>query len=1075
MFEWQLPMFPFDSASITITTTVWIGVVITTFFNLRLGWTLSALVIPGYVVPLIIARPTTAVIILVEAAITYGITVWISESNRMHPYWSSVFGRDRFFLIVVLSVLVRSLCDGWLLPAGGRWLVENMNFDIDYQNDLSSYGLIAVALIANYFWKPGLMRGLPCLLTCVGLTWVIVAWVLVPFTNFNIGSFHLLYEDISTSILASPKAYIVILVTGWLASWVNLRYAWDFNGILIPALVALIWPEPHRILFSMVEVCLVYGAGVLLMSSRPFRNIAIQGGRKLAFFFTVCFLIRFVLSHVLSNFAPELKVTDFFGLGYLLSTLVAIKIHDKKASIRMSKGVLQISAVGAVLACFVGFALDRLDFFDYGPEQVSQQTIASAGLIESDKSLAELFKEEKVRLYRDRDGVAIPGSTGRQLTTFRDALSQLKQLSGDLSNAGNSEALNRIAANLAKANYELLLVRGADILLREVEPFSARGWFVVTPQNENGIAIVAPDAVKEKWCAESALSLHEELNASAIAVLGTAPDPSKTKTRSGSQANGFETSFKDVFRGNNLYVRAESKSKTGKSKSERQNVLAVRGSLPNSLNLRKLRDVVGDFEFRWVSQPEPRLTFHQTGFNAVGNQPSTNLGEGSTATIFLTKETRRQMVVRSSVGKVSYLPNVDRSDLFAKYSLSQWLLTIKDEICSQGSDQYRTPMEEELLFMDEAVLQPLFALASEGKLSDAMVQTLKAINSEARSVGYRVQIIEDENSGDTFIALREQVNPGERLGWGAVIFRSGLESPWGVEVSRPGYERRTFEFGTSLFQRPGASMLFIAGAHPHSNLDRSSDLSKSGNRGNLLNLTRHVVFRELGNRPWLMVQTRSIQAPVASDIVIATNDSTTKVEFLSPMQKQVCDSFVSDGLTIDFVDGRPDVAGYELGMLLRAASAQVSENKEMMSLWISPGVRSNFRPQDPLDSLNAQLRACGMKSSFESRKQIVESSSIRGQSQVVPDSLRKQLLEFSKAHDVVKLYSLVSEFDNFRFERFFDDQTNSTLILIVDSNGSIVALFNPRGLNDRTFHVETLNPRNLHDFILSRAHFMEVR
>ena len=59
-----LPIFPIDSASITLTTTVWIGVVVAVFFNLKLGWNLSALVVPGYLVPLLLSRPTTAAVIL---------------------------------------------------------------------------------------------------------------------------------------------------------------------------------------------------------------------------------------------------------------------------------------------------------------------------------------------------------------------------------------------------------------------------------------------------------------------------------------------------------------------------------------------------------------------------------------------------------------------------------------------------------------------------------------------------------------------------------------------------------------------------------------------------------------------------------------------------------------------------------------------------------------------------------------------------------------------------------------------------------------------------------------------------
>ena len=40
---------------------------------------------------------------------------WLSDGLRQLSWWSSFFGRDRFFVIVVVSVIVRSTFDGWIL------------------------------------------------------------------------------------------------------------------------------------------------------------------------------------------------------------------------------------------------------------------------------------------------------------------------------------------------------------------------------------------------------------------------------------------------------------------------------------------------------------------------------------------------------------------------------------------------------------------------------------------------------------------------------------------------------------------------------------------------------------------------------------------------------------------------------------------------------------------------------------------------------------------------------------------------------------------------------------------------
>ena len=59
-----LYIFPEGSLSASVITTVWVGVLVVVFFNLRLGWLLSGLVVPGYLAPLILAKPWAASVII---------------------------------------------------------------------------------------------------------------------------------------------------------------------------------------------------------------------------------------------------------------------------------------------------------------------------------------------------------------------------------------------------------------------------------------------------------------------------------------------------------------------------------------------------------------------------------------------------------------------------------------------------------------------------------------------------------------------------------------------------------------------------------------------------------------------------------------------------------------------------------------------------------------------------------------------------------------------------------------------------------------------------------------------------
>ena len=128
---------------------------------------------------------------------------------------------------------------------------------------------------------------------------------------------------------------MILITTAFIASWINLRYAWDFNGILIPALLGLTLHEPLKIVTTIAECMVIYSVGSMLLKAPLIRDIAMQGGRKLLFFFTVCFVLRLLMSHLIPVFFGSWEVSDALGLGYLLSTLMAVKAHDKKLMVRM--------------------------------------------------------------------------------------------------------------------------------------------------------------------------------------------------------------------------------------------------------------------------------------------------------------------------------------------------------------------------------------------------------------------------------------------------------------------------------------------------------------------------------------------------------------------------------------------------------------------------------------------------------------------------------------------------------------------------------------------------------------------
>ena len=356
MSIFPLTIFPEGGLVSSVITTVWVGVFVLCFFNLRFGWVLSGLVVPGYLVPLLIVKPVSALVIVVEAILTYAI-VWLFSERISRGRFPALFGRDRFMGLVLVSIAVRLSLDGYLLPLLADWLETNFDRHFDWQSNLQSFGLVIVSLLANQFWKPGLKRGLFAAVVTTGITFVLIRYGLMELTNFRISGVTYLYEGLASSILASPKAYIILVLTAMIASQMNVKYGWDFSGILIPALIALQWYQPLKIVSSALEAIAIYALASLVLKLPFMANATIEGGRKLLLFFNVSFAWKMALGWFVVWQGIGVKTTDFYGFGYLLSTLIAIKAHDKNIFPRLARSTLQVSLAGAVLGNLVGFGL----------------------------------------------------------------------------------------------------------------------------------------------------------------------------------------------------------------------------------------------------------------------------------------------------------------------------------------------------------------------------------------------------------------------------------------------------------------------------------------------------------------------------------------------------------------------------------------------------------------------------------------------------------------------------------------------------------------------------------------------
>ncbi|MCA9214350.1 MAG: poly-gamma-glutamate biosynthesis protein PgsC/CapC [Planctomycetales bacterium] len=1027
MNEWVIPIFPPNGVAITMTTTVWIGVLIVIFFNLRFGWTLSGLVIPGYVVPLIIAKPTAACVIFGEAILTYWIVYVMSEWPHYVRGWSSFFGRDRFFVIVIVSVVVRCLFDGWWLPWAAQEVNEQLGIAIDYRHDLHSYGLIIVALIANYFWKPGLFRGSVPLATSVVLCYLVVQYGMARFTNFNLGSLQYLYDDIASSLLSSPKAYIVILTTAFVASWLNLRFSWEFNGILVPALLALLWHDPMKIVVSLVEAGVIFGLASVLLRLPLWKKTTMEGGRKIAFFFSVCFAYRAALAHIMPLFFPDFLTTDAFGFGYLLTSLMAMKAHDKKLTIRLIKATLQASMVGAALASAIGFALLWV-----GPGlRAAPDSTSAARIVETNDNLVDLLRTDKVRFYETRQPDTYRVPVAGEISSFEAGLRWLEKYLQD----GEDESFNSAQRWLHAANYEVLRVQDRYIYLREMPPNRGWGVYVLDTQTDSPLVVEVPAPLNEWGTVESAISVFQKTSARGLAVWGAdrfsstdrSSDPliaRNTTLRSFARVFG-EHSTVEVRGYTPVNIRAMVRG-TGRSLQaavdSSVSSLWVQRDLPSGLRPKQLQALIGEFDVEWERIAEQNVLRRdvQRGF----------------ASLFLDKPTRQRLV--SNLSRLSEIDSgAELSAVrFEHGSLAKSLLASKSLLATRGSNAYVPSTVDEMLFLDEEVLSPLIQIlgsaTSYAELSADERRLFHAAGSSAEVLGYEVVVMHDDFREQDYLVLQEPA-PRQRH-WGTYVFRFGLKEPRIVQVPRPLLERSSFEFGVQLFERPAASALFIAGANPRANTDGSSDVTRLANRINPYNLVQQVFLREMQSRQMLIIQSRAIQAPVDADIVVAVHDGTTIHQHLSQLMSDLLKRLKDDRMTIRFVDGGEDVAGYEIGLLLQSSTLNHTMNKQLASLWLSPTVRARFQQQDSSDLQHAEFESVGIPSIYANLYEQLAPWQRSLASPELPAELFETLVRYAENRDIILLRAAVANWPDWQITRIVDDQSGQAFIVVSYGN-----------------------------------------
>jgi hypothetical protein len=1035
-----LALFPQGSLESSVITTVWVGVLVVAFFNLRFGWVLSGLVVPGYLVPLLIAKPWSAAAVVLEGIVTY-LIVWLySEPLARLGRWSSLFGRDRFFALVLVSVAVRLVFDGWLLPAAGELVNERLGLAFDYRNNLHSFGLIVIALIANLFWKPGFGRGLVALLGTVGTTYLIVRYGLMELTNFSIGNLSYMYEDIASSILASPKAYLILLTTAFIASRMNLHYGWEFNGILIPSLLALQWYQPMKILSSFVEAFIILGVASLVLRAPWLARATVEGARKLVLFFNVGFAYKLLLGYGVLSLAPELKTTDAYAFGYLLSTLIAVKIHDKDVAAGLTRATLQTSVTALTAATAVGFALTLLprgqDWTGAGAEGPTPP-VADAPATD----ILDFVERDKIGLYQPRPPDATAQPLPSEIAAFEAGVGALLEHA----EGGDPEPLARGARLLARAGFSISRVAERYLYLAEREPTRGWGLYVLDLRAPGRLAIEVPAPLDERSTLEVGVALFRLLGSRTLAVAGTRRGANGDRSTDVLLNRGtvFHAFHRAVASQDVLQVRGHTPESvrevtglrpTAQGAAEPPTTLWVRRALPPGLHLPRLRALLGELAIRWDTPP-------------FANRQREDTRSGF-AELLLTRSDVRQVLARAlPTSAVQVTDGPQRIDGY----LTEWLLSGKAGIAGPGTDRYLAPRPEELLYLDEEVLAPLARVlhGSADPASAELAAELRAIASAAAAVHYRVLLYRHRRTGREYVLLFEDDGAAARRHWGTYVFRLGPARGYLVQVPRPLYEINSFEYAAALFERLEARALMIAGTDPRANRDGSADLVQIENLASVFSLASQVSLRESPGEPLLVIHARAFgvreDGPTpGQDALLSFGDGATGRTGLSPLGQRLLDTLEQDGLEVRFVDGGPDTVGYEVGSVPQSLYPSARPPREFAVLWLSPLTRHSYRQQGENQTQAAQFQALGIPTLGVDLQGLLARGPATPNAPV-PATLVELMRAYVSSGDVVTLARLQRALRGFALERVLDRDSQQAFLLLRHEDGrpALVANLSP--------------------------------
>lgn len=787
-------------------------------------------------------------------------------------------------------------------------LTKYINVDFFYHGGLYSIGLVIVALIANQFWKNGLRKGFPELLIILSITFLIIKYLLIKFTNFRLSEVAYLYESLATSITASPKAYIILLTTAYIASRMNLLYGWEFSGIAIPALLALLWYYPFEILISILEAVIIFATVSFILKTPLFANATIEGARKILLCFCVAFLYKLILGFILPLFLLDIQVSDFYGLGYMLTSFIAIKMYDKQLGGRLIGATLITSAFSVIIATVIGYMLTFLDSKGIQNQRDYAEELSSISGEKEEKTRKLIsFVLNHISSLYDPAG-KVEQNTPKDITNFSTALGLLDNyLHGQ-----TVQNFTKIPSALQKIQYKIKKLDDKYIIFYNQPTAPNKGIFIIsTAPALNYIAIV-PYPIRSLELTAAALTLLTLGKVKAVAIAG--------KSKNILETDYFFNSYLFPFI---LYLQKQNKELFFFDST----ILKEK----NNLQENYLWTAVKNKESILNNLFAPSLEFNQ--YKELPYQFADNrILKGKT--VFFLSEDGISKILPADFSKIEEAHN----SVFSIKNIGKTIKVISGALSIADCK-----------FFDTKVISQIIEIIKNSK--ENIKKELMGLKLLANIAGYELKLLKiSESPMQEYIELSPKTTAKTE---GIFYFKTNQYSPVILETTIPSQAVIKLISFLAKALNPQA---ILFGNLRYENEDRTALLLNTSlkiHTRSIFNLTRQAAIREIDSslsrenvktaKSILTIvhvsQLDQSKKYASKTVYISTNKGITSYLELTKTEKEIYNVLKNSGFKINFVDGHKDTMGLEANHSKYTKYLDETANTSFMILWITPDIK----------------------------------------------------------------------------------------------------------------------------------------